>query len=152
MVLAGGYTFFAFPAKEGRKWISKQVALTKSIMISGEMKFLPPLPLSGIPSSTKLRYNKRLFSSSQSSTRQGQLMNGEVKSSRRLTKIALTAAHSWSSRWSIDCIAVYSLNKGGDTLSTSCGNSLLKRGKLGPHKSFSTMQCLFDQPLCKTLQ
>ena len=28
----------------------------------------------------------------------------------------------------------------------------VKRGNLGPRKSFFMMQCLFDQPLCKTLK
>jgi hypothetical protein len=27
-----------------------------------------------------------------------------------------------------------------------------KKGHLGPRKSFSMLQCLFDQPLCKTLK
>lgn len=74
-------------------------------------KILPPLPLGGIPSSTKLRHKRRFFSSCQSFIRQWRLMNGEVKTWRRLTKVALIVAHSWLSQWSIDSTVVHSLNK-----------------------------------------
>ena len=114
-------------------------------------KILPPLPLGGIPSSTKLRHKRWFFSSSQSIIRQWRLMNGEVKSWRRLTKVALIVAHSWLSQWSIDSTIVHSLNKVAIHCQHHVATLCQKKGKLGPHKSFSTMQCLFDQPLCKTI-
>ena len=56
------------------------------------MKFLPPLPLNGIYFRTKLRHKKRSLSSGQSFIRQLQLINAEVKSWQRMTKVALIAA------------------------------------------------------------
>ena len=47
---------------------------------------------------------------------------------QRLTKIALTAAHSQLNKWNIDSTIVRSLNKGGGMPPTSCGNSLPKEG------------------------
>jgi hypothetical protein len=37
-------------------------------------------------------------------------------------------------------------------LLTFCGNFFAKGGNLGPVRSFSIMQCLFDRSLCKTLK
>ena len=144
--------FFAYSAKEGRKWITKQMALKKSIPHKWRNEIPPPPPPSGISSGTKLRHKKRRLSSGRSSIRQWWLMSGVVKSRWRLTKVAPIVALSRWNQWNIGSTVVHWLNTGGDTLPTSFGNSLPKKKNLGPRKSFSMMQCLFDQPLCKTLK
>ena len=54
-----------------------------------------------------------------------------VKSRRRLTKVALMATNNMGSRLNIGSIVVHSLNKGGDMLPTSFGNSFPKEGISG---------------------
>lgn len=130
-----GTFIFAYSAKEGRKWITKQVALKKSI---------PHKRWNEIPPSTSPKWNniwnkakaqKRRHSCGWSSTRQWRLTSGMVKSLRRLTNVALIVAHIRWSRLNVGSIVVHSLNKGGSILPTSFGNSLPKGG-ISDHKIF----------------
>ena len=78
-------------------------------------------------------------------------MNGVGKCRRRLTKATRTVAHNLWNRLNKDSLVVHSLNVGGGMLLISFGNSL---PKIEPwhEESFSVMQCLFDQSLCKSLK
>ena len=71
-------------------------------------------------------------------------MNGAVKSRRRLTQVALTAAHSQSSQQSMDSTIAHLLNKGA--------KRICQKRESWSTKTFFKMQCLTDQPLCKTLK
>lgn len=77
---------------------------------------------------------------------------GVGKSRRKLTKIAFIAAHNRWNQLNTSYLVVHLLNIGGNTLLISFGNSLPKEGTFGPRKQFPVMQCLYDQPLCKTLK
>lgn len=144
--------FLPYSAKEGRKWITKQIALKKPIPLKWWNEIRASTSPSGISSSIKLRHKKRLPFSGHSSIRRRRLTNGKEKSHGILTKVALTMAHSWLNQWNIDSTVVHSLNKGGGVLLTSLGNFFAKIRNLGLWKSFYMMQCLFDQPMCKTLR
>jgi hypothetical protein len=58
------------------------------------------------------------------------------KSQERLTKLAHIVARNWWIQWNIGSLAVHSLDKGGDMLLISCGNSLPKEGTLARGNHF----------------
>ena len=79
-------------------------------------------------------------------------MSGAVKSWWISTKVPPVVALSQWNWWSTCYIVFHLLNMCGDTMSTSFGNSLPKQGISARASIFFMLQCLFDQPLCKTLK
>ena len=68
-----------------------------------------------------------------------------------MTKVVPIAALSQWNRWSTGSTDVPSLNTGGIRCQHHLATLRQKR-ESRPWKSFSTMRCLFDKPLCKTLK
>lgn len=65
--------------------------------------------------------------------------------------VPIAVCNQWN-QWSIGSSFVHSFNKDSDMMLASCGNSLPKKNNLASRKSFPTMQCHCDQPLCKALE
>ena len=124
MVARGNPFFFAYLAKERRKWITKQGVLKKLI----PHKWRNEIPLSNSPKWNiiwhKAKAQKEVALLWLSSIMQWWLMNDAVKSQWRFTKVALTAALSRWSWWSIGSTIAQFLNKGGNTQPTPYGSSL----------------------------
>ena len=140
--------FFIYSAKEGKKWITKQIGLKKSISHKWQNKNRPSSP-SGIPSGTTLRHKKSQHSSGRLFIRQWQLTSGAVKSWWRSTKVApVVALRRWN-RLNTCLTVVPLLNTCGDTLPTSFGNSLSKNKKSRPAQVFfHVAMCFFFINLC----
>ena len=100
------------------------------------MKSYPPLPPSGTSCGTKLRHKKRLPFFGRSYISLWRLMSAAGKCRLRSTKVSLVTARSRWNWWNIGFLAIHSLNKGGDVLPISCGNSLPKRGTLAQGNLF----------------
>ena len=129
LLVGGGqrllFSLLTRPKRGGNGSLSKW-PLRSRFRISGGMKFPPSTSPKWNIIGTKLRHKKRLPFFGRSSIRQWWLMSGMEKSQWRLTKVALIVAHSRWNWWNIGSIVVHSLNKGGDMLPTSFGNSLPK--------------------------
>ena len=79
-------------------------------------------------------------------------MSGTVGSQQRLIKFVVTVAHNLWSWWSTNNFVAHWLNNNGIKWLISCDNFSHEKGNLGPLKSPSMVQCLFDQPLHKLLK
>ena len=125
---------FAYYAKMGRKWITMQEVLKKSI---------PHKWQNETPPSTSPRWNiiwprhkKRLHFFVWLSTRQRRWMNGMGEFWRILTRVVLNVAHSQWNQWSTCSSITHLLNKCGGLLLTSCGNLLRKEVTLAHRNPF----------------
>jgi hypothetical protein len=144
--------FFAYSAKEGRKWITKQIGLKKSISHKWRNE---------IPPSTSPRWNT-IWHKAKAQKEAAFLWSVIHKA---------VAVNEWRGKISVE-IDQSCPHCGPQSVESvehrfySCPLAqqvwryaanivwqlFAKKRHLGPRKSFSMLQCLFDQPLCKTLK
>ena len=144
--------FFAYSAKAGRKWNTKQVALKKSICISGGMESPLPPPLNGISSGTKLEAQKEapflwlVIHKAMAVNKRRSKISEEID--KNCPNCGPSSVEPVEHRF-YSCPLT---QQGWRYVANIIWQLFAKRRNLGPRKSFSTMQCLLDQPLCKTLK
>ena len=119
--------FLAYSAKLGRKWITKQVALKKSIPHKWQCEISPSMLLKWNIIWHKAKAQKEVafhWSVIHKAVAVNEL-HGRIMV--EMDTIVLDAACNRWSQWSMGSSTALSLNKGGDMLLTSCGNSLPKK-------------------------
>ena len=119
--------FFVYSAKEGRKWITKQIALKKSISHKWHNEISPSTSFGGISFGTNLRHKKRRPSFGRSSIIAANEWQGKIsmKIDKSCPHCSPQLVELVEHKFYID---VLSLNMDGDMLPTSFGNSSPKKG------------------------
>jgi hypothetical protein len=147
------HLFFAYLAKEGRKWITKQVALKK--------KPIPHKWRNEIPPSTAPKWNI-IWHKAKAQIHVAFLWSIIHKAvvvnewqGKFLAEIDKSCLHCGPQ--SAESVGYKFYNcplalQGWRYVANVMWQFFAKRGNLSARKSLCMMQCLFDQPLCKTLR